>query len=164
MTTGPASAVLPISNQIPQFLEFLIFYLLSLVSYDTIRTFFRKQMNDKPQIPSEWVRIVCDILDARKKTSYRITTRARNDFEALFPDLFSEEMLAIMSDVLRCDKYTDFRYAIGIDPKGYAYEFLFPFRDRPMYGKINLKDNKVFVEVISAHLQQKGDIENGRFL
>lgn len=121
-------------------------------------------MNTKPQIPSEWVRIVCDILDARKKTSYRITTRARYDFEALFPDLFSEEMLTIMSDVLRRDKYTDFRNVVGFDPEGDAYEFLFPFRNRPMYGKINLKDNKVFVEVISSHLQQKDDIENGRFL
>lgn len=114
-------------------------------------------------IPCEWVRIVCDILDARMRGTYRITIRARNDFEALFPDLFSEEMLGIMADVLRNCKYTDFRNVVGFDPEGDAYEFLFPYRSRRMYGKINLKDNTVFVEVVSAHLQQKDDIQNGRF-
>lgn len=121
-------------------------------------------MDSKPQIPSKWVRIVCDILCAQKPKTYRITIRARNDFEALFPDLFSEDMLKIMVDVLRGRKYTDFRNAVGFDPDGDAYEFLFLFRSRRMYGKINLKNSKVFVEVISAHTQQKDDIENGRFL
>ena len=126
--------------------------------------FLGGEMGANQQIPSDWVRVVCDTLDMRKKNSYSITIRARQDFEALFPDLFSEEMLSLMADVLRNGKYTDFRNVVGFDPYGNAYEFLFPFRDRRMYGKINLKDRMVFVEVISAHLQQKDDIENGRFL
>ena len=104
-------------------------------------------MEASKQIPSDWVRKVCDTLDMRKKGSYRITIRARQDFEALFPDLFSEEMLSLMADVLRNGKYTDFRNVVGFDPEGNAYEFLFPFRDRRMYGKINLKDRMVFVRL-----------------
>lgn len=82
----------------------------------------------------------------------------------IFPDKFSEEMMSIMSEVLRGDLYTDSRKVDGMDPTGETYEFLFPFEGRRMYGKINLRERKVFIEIFSAHLQQKDDIENGRFL
>ena len=65
--------------------------------------------------------------------------------------------------VLRQALYTDSRKVVGMDPTGETYEFLFPLEGRRMYGKINLKEGRVFVQVISAHLQQKDDIENGRF-
>ncbi len=122
-------------------------------------------MPDKPvhMLPCEWVRVVTDILRQRKAGTYSITIRAREDFEMIFPERFSEEMLGIMVGVLRQDLYTDSRRVLGMDPTGETYEFLFPLESRRMYGKINLKEGHVFVQVISAHLQQKDDIENGRF-
>ena len=68
-----------------------------------------------------------------------------------------------MVGVLRQEQYTDSRQVLGMDSSGETCEFLFPLESRRMYGKINLKDGRVFVQVISAHLQQKDDIENGRF-
>lgn len=120
-------------------------------------------MEPVAKIPAEWVRIVSDILEKRESDTYRITIRAREDFEMIFPDRFSEEILGIMVNVLRDMLYTDSRRVLSMDPTGETYEFLFPLEGRRMYGKVNLKQNRVFVEVFSAHLQQKDDIENGRF-
>lgn len=122
-------------------------------------------MPSKPahMLPYEWVRIVTEILELRKAKTYSITIRAREDFEIIFPERFSEEMLNVMVGVLRQELYTDSRQVLGMDPTGETYEFLFPLDNQRMYGKINLKDGHVFVQVISAHLQQKDDIENGRF-
>lgn len=122
-------------------------------------------MTNKPEhtLPREWVRVVTDILELRKTSTYRITTRAREDFEMIFPERFAEEMLGIMVGVLRRELYTDARRVPGMDPTGETYEFLFPLDGRRMYGKVNLRAGRVFVQVISAHLQQKDDIENGRF-
>ena len=125
----------------------------------------QKDMPNKPvhTLPCEWVRVVTGILELRKARTYSITIRAREDFEMIFPERFSEEILGIMVGVLRQELYTDSRQVFGMDPTGETYEFLFPLDGRRMYGKINLKEGHVFVQVISAHLQQKDDIENGRF-
>ena len=122
-------------------------------------------MSNKPAhtLPCEWIRVVTEILEQRKAKTYSITIRAREDFEMIFPERFSEEMLGIMVVVLRQEMYTDSRQVLGMDPTGETYEFLFPLEGRRMYGKINLKEGHVFVQIISAHLQQKDDIENGRF-
>ena len=114
-------------------------------------------------LPSEWVRVVTEILELRKAKTYSITIRAREDFEMIFPERFSEEILSVMVGVLRQELYTDSRRVLGMDPTGETYEFLFPLDGRRMYGKINLKEGHVFVQVISTHLQQKDNIESGRF-
>lgn len=81
----------------------------------------------------------------------------------IFPEKFSEEILCVMVDILRRELYTDSRQVFGMDPTGETYEFLFPLEGRRMYGKINLREGRVFVQVISAHLQQKDNIDDGRF-
>ena len=90
-------------------------------------------------LPSEWVRVVTEILELRKAKTYSITIRAREDFEMIFPERFSEEILGVMVGVLRQELYTDSRRVFGMDPTGGTYEFLFPLDGRRMYGKINLK-------------------------
>lgn len=115
------------------------------------------------RLPPDWVCVVADILEMRKPKTYSITIRARQDFEMIFPERFSEEMLCVMANVLRRELYTDSRQVFGMDPTGETHEFLFPLDGRRMYGKINLKDGSVFVQIISAHLQQKDNIDDGRF-
>lgn len=115
------------------------------------------------RLPPGWVRVVADILERRESKTYSITIRARQDFEMIFPERFSEEILSVMVDILRQELYTDSRQVFGMDPTGETYEFLFPLDGRRMYGKINLKEGRVFVQVISAHLQQKDNIDDGRF-
>lgn len=130
------------------------------VSFDTISP---RSRNGTGKIPADWLAKVCAILKERVAGTYAITRRARQDFEELFRELFAEEMLEVLYKVLSAGRYTDARKVFGMKPAGEAYEFLFTFRERRMYGKINLIDGKVLVHVISIHLQQKGDVEHGRF-
>ena len=120
-------------------------------------------MEANKQIPSDWVRKVCNVLESRNASAYRVSIRAYKDLESIFPLLFMEQMLDVIVDVLRHGKYTDSRNVVDFNPEGNTYEFLFPYCSRRMYGKIILMNNIVFVDVISVHLQEKDDIQNGRF-
>ena len=114
-------------------------------------------------MPTEWVERVVAILDAGRAGTRAVTSTARLDWMALFPDSFSFEIYTVISSILKLGAITDARKVEMMDEPGEVYEFLFVYRSRRMYSKVNLCDGKVSVLVYSAHLQRFGNIQDGRF-
>lgn len=114
-------------------------------------------------LPKEWIEKVAAILDAGRAGTRAITNTARLDWMALFPDSFSFEIYSVISSILKLGAITDIRKVEAMNEPGEVYEFLFVYRSRRMYSKVNLCEGKVSVLVYSAHLQRLGNIEDGRF-
>ena len=72
-------------------------------------------------------------------------------------------LYTVISSILKLGVITDARKVETMDEPGEVYEFLFVYRSRRMYSKVNLCDGKVSVLVYSAHLQRFGNIQDGRF-
>ena len=103
------------------------------------------------------------ILDAGAKGTRSITNTARRDWMDLFPDSFSFEIYSVISSILKLGAITDARKVLTMNEPGEVYEFLFVYRSRRMYSKVNLQEGKVSVLVYSSHLQRYGNIIDGRF-
>ena len=115
-------------------------------------------------LPTEWIERVVAILDAGSAGTRAITNTARLDWMALFPDSFSFEIYSVISSILKLGAITDARRIMTMNEPGEVYEFLFVYRSRRMYSKVNLSEGKVSVLVYSAHLQRFGNIQDGRFV
>ena len=114
-------------------------------------------------IPHEWCDVVVSILENGSPNTRFVTTTARMDWMALFPESFSFEIYKVLSHILKMGSYTDARRVDTMDEPGDVYEFLFVYRTQHMYSKINLCKGKVSVLVYSAHAQRKSNIKKGRF-
>lgn len=114
-------------------------------------------------LPKDWIEKVVAILDAGRAGTRAVTNTARLDWMALFPDSFSFEIYSVISSILKLGAITDIRKVETMNEPGEVYEFLFVYRSRRMYSKVNLCEGKVSVLVYSAHLQGLGNIEDGRF-
>lgn len=115
-------------------------------------------------MPTDWIEKVVAILDAGRAGTRAITNTARLDWMALFPDSFSFEIYSVISSILKLGAITDARKVEGMNEPGEVYEFLFVYRSRRMYSKVNLCEGKVSVLVYSAYLQRLGNIKDGRFV
>ena len=114
-------------------------------------------------LPTEWIEKVVAILDTGKAGTRAVTNTARLDWMTLFPDSFSFEIYSVISSILKLGAITAARKVETMNEPGEVYEFLFVYRSRRMYSKVNLCEGKVSVLVYSAHLQRLGNIEEGRF-
>lgn len=114
-------------------------------------------------IPQAWCDAVASILDAGRPNTRFVTNTARMDWMALFPESFSFEIYKVLSRILKLGSYTDARPVETMNEPGEVYEFLFVYRNRRMYSKINLCKGKVSVLVYSAHARRKGNVSEGRF-
>ena len=122
-----------------------------------------KRGNNLGILPTEWIEKVVAILDTGKAGTRAVTNTARLDWMTLFPDSFSFEIYSVISSILKLGAITDARKVETMNEPGEVYEFLFVYRSRRMYSKVNLCEGKVSVLVYSAHLQRLGNIEEGRF-
>ena len=114
-------------------------------------------------LPKDWIEKVVAILDAGRAGTRAVTYSVRLYWMALFPDSFSFEIYSVISSILKLGAITDIRKVETMNEPGEVYEFLFVYRSRRMYSKVNLCEGKVSVLVYSAHLQRLGNIEDGRF-
>jgi len=108
-------------------------------------------------IPAKWRAAVCAILRAQDESRIEVTTRAKLDWAATFPDA---DWAYVMYDEFR--KFLERDDAFGravptMRESGDVYEFIFPCMGRPMYGKINLKPNGDLLIIYSAHPPLKGE-------
>lgn len=106
-------------------------------------------------IPDLWKNTVRAILADAPNDSIRVTTRAFEDFQAMFPATFSFHLYEAFVKALEIPGLKGNRVS-GMTPEGTTYAFIFPYEKRDVYGKVCLTtDNKVIV-IFSAHRPLKG--------
>jgi hypothetical protein len=97
-------------------------------------------------IPESWKEDVIRIL--RTSDSHRIewTLRARQDWSFYgFQYLAYDALIAALSNPAITGNPVEMT---GADE---TYEFFFAFRDKTLYGKVGLKDNRVRIKIFSTH-------------
>lgn len=107
-------------------------------------------------IPEDWRRQVARILSSGSLDRILIRRRVQEDFCALFPGAFRLELLDCLRTALETDGLEG-RPVIGMKEPGTIYEFIFHYRQTPIYSKINLCPDGSVVIVYSAHRPNKGD-------
>jgi hypothetical protein len=102
-------------------------------------------------IPEAWRSAVIGILRTEDRRLIVWTTPARQRWEAdtfgdaqLF-DAYDAMIAALERDDVTGNETTSNPGQVG------TYEFMFTFRNRPMYGKVALYENRLQVLILSAH-------------
>lgn len=108
------------------------------------------------KIPDTWKATISEILKEGFTERLEVTIRAFQNFQDLFPDAFNYHMLEAFIAALGIPDLTGKR-VYGITPEGEAYEFIFTYRSRPVYGKVCLRKDGRLVVIISAHRPLKGN-------
>ncbi len=108
------------------------------------------------KIPADWKQAVSAILQKGVTDQLEVTFRAKTNFEDLFPDTFTCDMLDAFVDALANPNLQGNR-VIGMKPEGETYEFIFAYRSLPVYGKVCLRKDGRLVVIISAHRPLKGN-------
>ena len=102
-------------------------------------------------IPEGWRNDVIRILRTDNRRLIEWTTPARQRWEtdtfgdAQDYDAYDAMIAALQRDDVTGNETTSYPGQVG------TYEFLFSFRDRPMYGKIALLDGRLRILILSAH-------------
>lgn len=84
-----------------------------------------------------------------------IRRRARQDWSDLFSDEFDWNLREAMAEALSARSVSGKRQ--WMDEPGETYAFIFTYRDRKVYGKINLTDPDCLVIIYSAHRPLQGE-------
>ncbi len=107
-------------------------------------------------VPAIWRTRVCFILDSGDRSKIRIRQRALNDWSALFPQLFTCDLLSALSDALKDPDLIGNEVPFMQEP-GETYEFIFTHDRRRVYAKLNLSPDGDLVIIYSAHRPLKGE-------
>ena len=107
-------------------------------------------------VPEQWRLRVCFILDSGDRKSIAIRQRALNDWSALFPTLFTCDLLSALSEALREPELVGNQVMFMQEP-GETYEFIFTYAERRVYAKVNLSPDNKLVIIYSAHRPLKGE-------
>lgn len=107
------------------------------------------------RIPDNWKKAVTAILD-KGLERVKITLRAQQNFEELFPDTFNYNLIEVFADALRIPDLSGNKIE-GMSPKGETYEFIFEYRRKLVYGKVCLREDGKLVVIFSAHRPLKGN-------
>jgi hypothetical protein len=109
-----------------------------------------------PMVPEQWRTRVCFILDSGDYKRIKIRQRALVDWSALFPALFTCDLLSALSDALKDPELMGNQVLLMQEP-GETYEFIFTYSGRRVYSKINLSPDGSVVIIYSAHRPLKGE-------
>ena len=102
-------------------------------------------------IPESWRNDVVRILRTNDHRLIEWTKPALQRWETdTFGDASEYEAEDAMSNALERDDIIGNETTSGSGQVG-TYEFLFPFRERDMYGKIALYENRLRILILSAH-------------
>jgi len=102
-------------------------------------------------IPEAWRRDVIRILRTCDPRLIEWTTPARQRWEAdTFGDAEKHDAEGAMIAALERDDVTG-NETTSYPGQAGTYEFMFSFRDRPMYGKVALYDDRLRILILSAH-------------
>lgn len=108
------------------------------------------------KVPEEWKAKVREVLSSDDRKRIQIRQRALTDWSALFPELFSYQLLEALCDALS-DSELIGNQVFTMDEPGEVYEFIFSYKKRYIYSKLNLCPNGTIVIVYSAHRPLKGN-------
>ena len=101
-------------------------------------------------IPEAWRKTVSKILRSGSGQHILVRQRARDDWEATFPDDFLElSLYDAMADALEDNNIKGKRHEM--DEPGEAWAFRFQHRRRDLYGKIGLTPEGTLLIIYSAH-------------
>jgi hypothetical protein len=106
-------------------------------------------------IPPEWRKTVAAILREGKEGTVLIRRRAAQDWRDIFPDAFDYELLDTLA--LTMDEADLMGKRHEMSEPGETYAFFFNYKQRRLYGKINLTNPDPTVIVYSAHRPLKGE-------
>jgi hypothetical protein len=108
------------------------------------------------RIPDKWKNAVIAILEEAPDYKHiQITKRATEEFQALFPFAFTNDLCSAFVQALKTPDLEG-KQVFGIDPEGTTYEFIFSYNNENVYGKICLTIDNQLVIIISAHRPLKG--------
>ncbi|MBE7497133.1 MAG: hypothetical protein HS117_19500 [Verrucomicrobiaceae bacterium] len=107
-------------------------------------------------IPAPWRKSVAAILRKGVSAEILVTQRARNEFEARFPDAWAFERNTAMADAITQDSVLG-RRITGMREPGEVWAFWFHFRSIKLYAKINLTPSGKLIIIYSAHVPLKGE-------
>jgi hypothetical protein len=108
------------------------------------------------KMPEEWRKKVRQALSSGDNKRIQIRQRAVTDWSALFPELFSYQLLEVLCDALG-DSELIGNQVFTMDEPGEVYEFIFLYKKRYIYSKLNLCPDGTIVIVYSAHRPLKGN-------
>ena len=83
--------------------------------------------------------------------------RARNEWEAAFPDAWDHQWNEALIAALAVDTAAG-RHITDMVPPCDAYAFWFTYCQTRLYGKIGLLPNGTVIVVFSSHKPMKGDV------
>jgi hypothetical protein len=107
-------------------------------------------------IPDAWKASVIPIL-RRERGLRDLTRRARQDWAKLDDSHTVAQLYELLADVLEEGTYHQSAPVCGMEPPGEVYEFCFEHQPPrfsspiPLYAKINLREGKLAVIVVSTH-------------
>ncbi len=107
-------------------------------------------------IPPKWRKTVCSILRAGRKSEILVRKRPQEDFSALFPDAWAYQRNDAMARALDGPTVMGALKTGMLEP-GETWAFWFHFREKKLYGKINLTPTGKLIIIYSAHLPNKGE-------
>jgi hypothetical protein len=107
-------------------------------------------------VPEQWRTRVRFILDSGDRKKIVVRQRALNDWSALFPALFTCDLLSALSEALK-DSELAGNPVLFMEEPGETYEFIFSYAARRVYSKINLSPDGKIVIIYSAHRPLKGE-------
>jgi len=107
-------------------------------------------------VPEQWRTRVCFILDSGDYKNIVIRKRALTDWSALFPSLFTCDLLSALSEGLKNPELISNQVLFMQEP-GETYEFIFIYEGKHVYAKINLSPDNKLIIIYSAHRPLKGE-------
>lgn len=113
-------------------------------------------MSEPEFVPETWKQKVRDILRTGDENRIRVRGRARQDWAMMFPDHYDYPLLDALIEALEKPDLVG-RQVHTMEEPGEVYEFIFDYRKRRVYSKINLSPDGEVVIVYSAHRPLKGD-------
>jgi hypothetical protein len=107
-------------------------------------------------VPEQWRLRICFILDSGDRKRVLVRHRAILDWSALFPNLFTCDLLSALSEALKDPEIVGNQVLFMQEP-GETYEFIFTYLGKRVYAKLNLSPDGKVVIVYSAHRPLKGE-------
>jgi len=107
-------------------------------------------------VPESWKQRVREILQAGDIKQIIVTARAGIEWSAMFPQLYNCDLWDALAEALKNPDLRG-RRVIDMEESGEIYAFIFIFKRKDIYTKINLRPDGKIIIIYSAHRPLKGD-------
>ena len=107
-------------------------------------------------VPEPWKRKVREILQTGDLDRITMTLRAQTEWSAMFPKLYHYVLWDAIAEALK-DPSLGGRWIDDMQETGETYAFIFQFKGKEVYTKINLRPDGRIIIIYSAHRPLKGE-------